>query len=150
MKILFCIIACSLFSLAAIAEPARKAQKEFDSFRLITGFYKHFDKDIGFEFRILEVDGSATVAMDPIYLYLVVTNNSFGDDLQSTIVTLPKVSAIKQVRFFEQPHKIKIEVFLDRIEGGTVPATIDISVPIKGGQLPEVIDTSVNIKKKEK
>jgi hypothetical protein len=147
MKILICLAAYTLLPLSAIAEPAKPAPKEFDSFQLITGFHSHFNKLNGFEFRILEVDGSATVAMNPIYLYLVVTNNSSGDDLQSMIVVLPQVSAIQSIRFTEEPGIIQIHAFIDKfnddgISQGKDSVTFNVSAPIKDRKLPQVIDVS--------
>jgi hypothetical protein len=150
MKILFGIGICAFFVLGAMAEPAPPAPKEFSNFDQISGFHSHFDKGSGFVFRILEVDGSATVALDPIYLYLVATNNSSADDLESAIVTLPKVSSIRKIKFFDRKHIIVIEASFDRTneEGKiwTVAGTIEIAVPIKAGRLPKSIDVTVKMK----
>lgn len=153
MKTIICLTAYAFFSLIGFAVPASPAPKEFDNVQLVSGFHSYFDKLTGFEFRILEMDGSATVAMNPINLYLVVTNNSPGSDSQSRMVTLPKVSTIKSIRFTDQPDKIQIDASLDQIgEDGskqqTVPVTIYVSVPIKDGKLPQVIDVSVKERKK--
>jgi hypothetical protein len=88
------------------------------------------------------------VAMDPIYLYLVVTNNASGDDLQSTIVMLPKVSSIKQIRFSENAPTIQIDALFDQSNGEasnrkTISGKIEISIPIKDGKLPAKIDAIV-------
>ena len=154
MKTLICIATCSLITLHSIAEPAPQASKEFDSFQLISGFHSHFDKASGFEFRIIEVDGSATVAMNPIYLYLVATNNSSGEALQSRIVELPEVSSIKRIHFLDQANTIRIDALFDRSnEDGskhwTVAGTITIFIPIKDGKLPMLIDTTVKIRNAE-
>ena len=121
---------------------------------LITGLHTHFNKDAGFEYRIIEVDGSSTVAFNPISLYLVVTNNSSGDNLQSRMVTLPRVSAIKRVRFTDERSIIHVDVMLERqnddgTQTFTRPATIVIAVPVKEGRLPKVIDVVVDQPKAE-
>ena len=52
--------------------------------------------------RLLEADGSATAAMNPIDLYLVVTNNLSAGDLQEYIWRLPmrvaKVRSVKRIQ----------------------------------------------------
>jgi hypothetical protein len=145
MKILIHLAALSLLCLSTYAVPAKPAPKEFDGFQLITGFHSHFDKSNGFEFRILEVDGSATAAMNPVDLYLVVTNNASGADLQSMIVRLPKVSEIKSIRFTKDPGIIQIHAFIDKLDDDLLrqrkeSVTLYVSVPIKGRKLPPVID----------
>jgi hypothetical protein len=85
--------------------------------------------------------------MNPIYLYLVVTNNSSGDDLQSMIVVLPQVSAIQSIRFTEEPGIIQIHAFIDKfnddgISQGKDSVTFNVSAPIKDRKLPQVIDVS--------
>jgi hypothetical protein len=153
MKTIICITAYVFFQLICYAVPASPAPKEFDSLQLVTGFHSHLDKPTGFEFRILEMDGSATVAMNPINLYLVVTNNSSGSDSQSSMIVLPKVSTIESIRFADLPDKIQIDALLDRVskDGSaqqTVPVTIYVSVPIKDGKIPQVIDVSVKEREK--
>ena len=153
MKTIICLTAYAIFPLICFAIPASPAPKEFDCVQMVTGFHSHFDKQTGFEFRIVEMDGSATVAMNPIHLYLVVTNNSSGSDEQSRMVALPNVATIKSIRFTDQPDKIQIDASFDRFSEDetkiqTIPVTIYVLVPIKGGKLPQVIDVSVKEKKK--
>ncbi len=57
---------------------------------MITGYHSFFDKTRKWEMRLLEADGSATVAHNPIGLFVVVTNNSSGPDLQEQVWRLPK------------------------------------------------------------
>lgn len=151
MKIFIYLATYSLLPLVAIAEPAKPAPKEFDSFQRVTGFHSHLDKSNGFEFRILEVDGSASVAMNPIYLYLVVTNNSSGDDLQSVIVELPQVSEVQSIRFSDQPGIIQIDAWVDIFnDTGKMQrknsVTFIVSAPINDRKLPKIIDVSTKKK----
>ena len=50
----------------------------------ITGFHSIQHKKSGFEARLLESDGSASVAKNPISLFLVVTNNGTSDLVERT------------------------------------------------------------------
>jgi len=147
MKSAIVIAIYSLFNPAAWAEPAPPAPKEFANFAMITGFHAHLDQASQFEFRILEVDGSATIAMNPIRLFLVVTNHASGEELQSRVVHLPSVSALKKIRFLDRPDTISIEATFDRTSGDgakhlSVTGTIEISIPIRQGKLPMVIDAT--------
>jgi hypothetical protein len=129
-------------------EPAHPAPKEFQVLEMVTGLHSKFDKQ-GYEFRIIEMDGSATVGLNPICLYLVVTNNSSGDDEQSKMVQLPQVSEIKKVEFLEGDKKVVIDVVWDRPnEDGIQPrkeaGVIEVWIPIKNGKLPEDIHVKVS------
>jgi hypothetical protein len=52
---------------------------EWKALGLITGFHSVQHKKSGFEARLLESDGSGSVARDPISLFLVVTNKGTSD-----------------------------------------------------------------------
>ena len=114
---------------------ARPAPRNFEAMEWVTGLHIHFLKDIGYELRVLEMDGSASVALNPIYLYLLVTDNGPGDSGQSRMVSLPKASEIKKVRFFGNEPRVQIDVMLDRMdEAGMVtiqvPATFEVRADI--------------------
>jgi len=51
----------------------------WDALGLVTGFHAVTHKKSGFGVRLLEADGSASVAHDPVALYLVATNNGTSD-----------------------------------------------------------------------
>jgi hypothetical protein len=51
---------------------------------LVTGFHSVHHKKSGLEVRLLEADGSASVAHDPVALYLLVTNNGTADSVEHT------------------------------------------------------------------
>ena len=95
---------------------APDAPRSLSAMEWVTGLHTHFIEGTGFEFRLIEVDGSGTVAMNPIYLYLVVTNNGGGGMEQSRMVTLPNASKIEKVHFFGSEPRLEIDVLLDRFE----------------------------------
>ena len=75
---------------------------------------------------------SASVALNPIYLYLLVTDNVPGDSGQTRMVSLPQASKIERVRFYGSDPRLEIDVLLDRMdEAGRVttwvPATFEIT-----------------------
>jgi hypothetical protein len=49
--------------------------RQVELLSVVTGFHSVVHKKSGLEVRILEADGSATVAQNPVSLFLVVTNN---------------------------------------------------------------------------
>ena len=51
---------------------------------LVTGFHSVHHKKSGLEARLLEADGSASVAHNPVALYLLVTNNGTSDLVEHT------------------------------------------------------------------
>lgn len=137
-----------LLALPCIAEPAPEAPKEFSALELVTGLHTHFDEDLKFEFRIIEIEGSSSVALNPIYLYFVASNLLPGDKLQSRMVTLPQVSEIKRVRFKDERNVVYIDAMIERSnEDGTKtltrPVTIVITPAIQEGKLPQNIDVVV-------
>ena len=129
-------------------EPAPPAPREYELLEMVTGLHTKFDKQ-GYEFRIIEMDGSATVALNPIQLNLVVTNHLSGADLQSKMVQLPPVSEVKKVEILEGDKKLVIDVVWDRQnEDGSQPrqeaGVIEVWIPIQNGKLPENIHVKVS------
>lgn len=127
----------SLISPLVQADPLNPAQKDLQAMTYVTGFHSHFDKDSKYEFRVLEMDGSASVAMNPIYLFLVVTDNMENNKL----LEISQVSEIKNVRFFEKNRNIELDVLFDQLneENGEkvqVLKTMTIAVPVKEGKIP--------------
>lgn len=74
------------FGVALSAEQQGKALEgpEGKILGTLTGFHSVKLKNSDFEARLLEADGSASVARDPISLYLVVTNNATSDLVEHT------------------------------------------------------------------
>jgi hypothetical protein len=64
--------------------------------------------------RLLEADGSVTVALNPVALYVVITNNSSGADLQHYVWRLPhRVSKVKGVKLSPPILRIRAEIDAD-------------------------------------
>ena len=53
--------------------------ERWDVLGMVTGFHTVVHKRAGFEARLLEADGSASVAQNPVALFLVATNNGTSD-----------------------------------------------------------------------
>jgi hypothetical protein len=96
---------------------------EWVSLGMVTGFHSVLHKKSGFEARIIEADGSASVARDPVSLFLVVTNNGTGDRVER-FWRLPRtVQRVRRLSATDYGIDIKVEV--DQItENGLVDGTI--------------------------
>lgn len=71
---------------------------ERDPLTMVTGFHSITQADSPFHMRVLEANGEATVAINPIALFFVVTNDSSAGDLQQHIWRLPlTVTHVKNV-----------------------------------------------------
>jgi hypothetical protein len=81
-SVLIVVLTCGSSPLRA--EPAREVAEELGmaDFALVTGFHRIIHKSSGFDVRLLESDGSASVAWDPVSLFLVVTNDGTSDKEQ--------------------------------------------------------------------
>lgn len=127
---------------------AKPAPKNLAALEWVTGLHTHFIEGTDIEFRLIEVDGSASVAMNPIYLYLLVTKNSTGGSEQTRMVSLPQVSKVEQVRFFGGEPRLEIDVLLDGLEpDGTVStdmaARYQVNAKIVDGRLQGEIEVLV-------
>jgi hypothetical protein len=71
---------------------------EWEQLALITGFHSVTPLDSPFHLRVIEANGQATVAINPITLFFVVTNDSSAGDLQQHIWRLPvRVARVRSV-----------------------------------------------------
>ena len=71
---------------------------EIPDISAVTGFHSARDKANQLEIRVLESDGSADVARNPVTLFLVVTDDPPGGDAQERVWRLPQgVSEVKKV-----------------------------------------------------
>jgi hypothetical protein len=118
MKVRYSIVsgtaALLLLASAYGQETVKPLGREWTVFEFITGFHHVFDRDNQFELRVLESDVSATVALNPVYIYLVITNNSSAADLQRYVWLLPyKVSKVKGVKLLDSVLQIQAEVDAD-------------------------------------
>jgi hypothetical protein len=95
----------------------------------ITGYRHLFHKVAKLEARVLEMDGSASVAMDSVSLFVVVTNNGTSD-LLSRVWRLPYgVARVVAVR--ETACGLRITARVNHMDedgmvSGADPATIDV------------------------
>jgi hypothetical protein len=76
-------VVCSL-SRASAAEEIQEAQpvERWSVLGVITGYRSVVHKASGLEIRVLEADGSASVAWDPVSLFVIVTNHGTSDLVQ--------------------------------------------------------------------
>ena len=76
-------VVCSL-SASSAAEEVQEEQpiEKWSVLGMITGYHSVVHKASGLEVRVLEADGSASVAWDPVSLFVVVTNNGTSDGEQ--------------------------------------------------------------------
>jgi len=143
------IILLSFLSINLIhAEPLTEAPKDLATLNVITGFHSQLHKQSGFEFKIFEIDGSGSVAFNPTYLYLGITNNQFGDDEQSTLLKLPNVSKVVSIKFSKDSPKIEIHALFDQFsddspKNWTVPGTIKINIPLKKTLQLDKVDATI-------
>jgi hypothetical protein len=70
---------------------------EWNPLGMITGFHAVADRKLGLELRVLEADGSASVAEDPVSLFVVARKGATSDVVQH-IWRLPRgVERVKRV-----------------------------------------------------
>jgi hypothetical protein len=114
------------------------AEKEWEALGLVTGYHSVHHKESGLEARLLEADGSASVAWDPVALYLVVTNSGTSHRVQR-IWRVPR--GVARVRGFVATScgaDVRIEV--DRISSdglvnGTTSKALRLCFLSADGQL---------------
>src|ERR1051325_1941054 len=86
---------CGVSGVSAAADEEVAETPEVSELAMVTGFHRVTHKASGFDVRLLEADGSATVAWDPVSLFLVVTNNGTTDS-ERRIWRLPR--GVERVR----------------------------------------------------
>lgn len=108
------IVALLVPASASCQERIKPLDVKWSTLAIITGFHQALDKENDFEVRLLEADGSATVAMNPVSLYVVITNSSSAADLQYHVWLLPhRVSKVKRVELTPPILRIRAEVDAD-------------------------------------
>jgi hypothetical protein len=83
------VVASLLVASACGQETTTPLGPEWATWAMITRFHHVFDKRNQLEMRLLEADGTATVGLNPVSLYVVITNNSSAADLQQYVWLLP-------------------------------------------------------------
>jgi hypothetical protein len=78
------VLSAVCFLSASAAEEVQEAQpvEKWSVLGMITGYHSVVHKASHLEVRVLEANGSASVARDPVSLFVVVTNNSTADLLE--------------------------------------------------------------------
>jgi hypothetical protein len=104
----------------------------------VTGFHSAKHKKSGFEARILEADGSASVAQDPVSLYLVVTNNGTANIVERAWRIRRGVARVRGLTPSDCGVDVQVEV--DRIASdgqvrGAIPKTLRLCFLSPDGKL---------------
>jgi hypothetical protein len=81
------VVAVSVVCALSPSSAAEEVQEEqpvdkWSLLGIITGYHSVVHKASGLEIRVLEADGSASVAWDPVSLFVVVTNHGTADLVQ--------------------------------------------------------------------
>ena len=102
-RIYYLALACvGTLTWQASGEACHPLDESWQALATITGFHNFVDTATNMNVRLLEVNGEATVAINPVTLYIVVTNNSAAGDLQEHVWHLPfridKIGSGKQIR----------------------------------------------------
>jgi hypothetical protein len=84
--------------------------KKWEALSMVTGFHALSDPKLGFAIRVLEADGSASVAENPVSLFVVVTNEGTSD-LEEHIWRLPvNVAVVRKVALNRCGLEIAVEL----------------------------------------
>jgi hypothetical protein len=114
-------LTCGVSVSAAPAVEEVAEEPNVSALAMVTGFHRVNHKASGFEFRLLEADGSASVAWDPIALFVVVTNNGTSDNEQR-VWRLPR--GVARVRsLVPTACGVDVRVDVDRIKDTLVVGT---------------------------
>jgi hypothetical protein len=93
------IVAVTTFRASAATESVQPLGESWQVLTIVTGLHVILDKANSVYVRLIEANGEATVATNPVTLYLVVTNDSSAGDLKEHIWRLPvRVAGVRSVR----------------------------------------------------
>jgi hypothetical protein len=146
MRALYFTLILAIMSQPCLASPppgeaAIALSEEWQVLGLVTGFHAAADSKNSLELRLIESNGHATVAFNPITLYLVITNNSSGE-LQEHVWRLPvSVAKVRKIIVVKSVLKIHAEVDVShdpRVQRRR-QITITVSYRFEGGVLGEKI-----------
>jgi hypothetical protein len=117
--------------------------REWANWGMITGFHHAFDKRNQLEVRLIEADGSATVGLNPVSLYVVITNNSSAADLQQYVWLLPRrVRDVKGIKLVDSTLKIKAEIDADAEASNRVPSELSVRYSVSDGVLGNTLQVT--------
>jgi hypothetical protein len=131
------LVACLQGATAEDVGRVATAREDLHSYQAITAFHNLFLDEPPLEVRLLESDASAAVAMDPITLFLVITNNGTADYAGHTWELPFRVSRFGELAHDEHAVVIEAEVDVQDGEGsvtGTVPKRWRIHYDYRGGE----------------
>lgn len=122
-SVLVVLVACTVSSASASTAEEVEEASDVSALALVTGFHHVTHKASGFDVRLLEADGSASVAWDPVSLFLVVTNNGTSDGVQR-IWRLPR--GVERVRGISATScgvdvRVDVDHIRDTVVAGTDP-----------------------------
>jgi hypothetical protein len=81
-----------------MADVVMSSDGQWELLAMVTGFHSVTEPNSAFQLRVIEINGQATVAINSITLYFVVTNDSSAGDLQQHVWRLPvTVARVKSV-----------------------------------------------------
>jgi len=122
--------ACSLPVASAAGQDAELLEGEgWRALAFITGFRSVRHKKSGFEVRLLEADGSASVAENPVGLYLVVTNNGTSDGVEQIWHLRRGVARVKGLAATACGADVRVDVDRFTSDGqvrGTMPRILRV------------------------
>jgi hypothetical protein len=123
----YCVLATAQTAKIVVVQAERSDAVSY--LKMITGYHSVDHKAAHLQVRVLEADGSASVAINPVSLFLVVTNNGTSDEV-TYVWRLPK--GVAQMRgLVVSECGVDISVAVDRITDdsvveGTDPAWIHV------------------------
>lgn len=109
-------VAAALWERAgASARAVKPLSKEWGSLTAITGFHSVVHSRSRVAVRVLEVDGSTTVAQNPVSLYVVASNQSSGEEAVDYVWRVPRgVARVRAV--LVNDCGVDVEVDVDMID----------------------------------
>jgi hypothetical protein len=119
--------------------------KDWQALALITGFHSFQNKKAALDARLLEADGSATVAWDPVALFLVVKS---GGTPQAVLHTWRLSRGVARVRSFVATQcgaDVRVDVDRTTTDGevrGTIPRTLRLCFLAPDGKLQDRLRVS--------
>ena len=114
LAIVAVLLLTPVWGVAAEQEVEPLQGSEWRFLGMITGLRSVVHKKSGFVARILEADGSATVAQNPVSLFLVVTNNDPGKPVERAWRIPRGVTRVR--RMIASRCGVDVEVDVDRID----------------------------------
>ena len=137
------VVALLLVTSACGQETTTPLGGEWATWAMITGFHHVFDKRNQLEVRLLQADGSATVALNPVSLYVVITNNSSAADLQQYVWLLPhRVRNVKSIKLVDSVLQIRAEVDADPEASKSAPRELSVRYSVSDGVLSKTLIVS--------